>query len=90
MGASTNAAQAQYFYDDQTLRLTERKVSRSQGIGPLIDDTSYKYDDAGNMISQTSPLDHCTTEHAKGSRMPIRSSAAAWPSSSAPAAPGWA
>ncbi|MCU7728949.1 polymorphic toxin-type HINT domain-containing protein [Actinoplanes sp. KI2] len=51
MGASTNQAAEIFSYDDQTLRLTERTVSRTQAPGPLVDDTTYTYDAAGNPLS---------------------------------------
>ena len=50
-GPEANKAEAIYSYDDETLRLKSRQVYRSQGIGPLVDDTSYTYDDAGNPLS---------------------------------------
>ncbi|MFF5077405.1 RHS repeat-associated core domain-containing protein [Actinoplanes sp. NPDC000266] len=51
MGSSSNQAEAVYDYDPHTLRLTGRTVSRVQGIGPVVDETSYTYDDAGNPLS---------------------------------------
>jgi RHS repeat-associated protein len=51
MGASTNEAQVLYSYDEYTLRVSGRSVHRSQGIGPLVDDMKYTYDDSGNPIS---------------------------------------
>ncbi|MEU4239855.1 RHS repeat-associated core domain-containing protein [Actinoplanes sp. NPDC026619] len=51
MGASSNEVQALYSYDEYTLRQSGRAVYRSQGIGPLVDKTSYTYDDAGNPLS---------------------------------------
>ncbi|MFC9932300.1 polymorphic toxin-type HINT domain-containing protein [Streptomyces sp. NPDC127190] len=53
MGASTNPASATYSYDDQTRRMTERVVSRTQAPGPTVDDTKYTYDAAGNPTSTT-------------------------------------
>lgn len=52
-GASTNTATATYSYDDQTRRLTDVLISRSQAPGPQVDDTSYTYDPAGNPLSAT-------------------------------------
>lgn len=51
MGASTNPATITYDYDDQTLRLTERVVNRTQAPGPTVDDTKYTYDASGNPTS---------------------------------------
>ncbi|MEV6304032.1 polymorphic toxin-type HINT domain-containing protein [Actinoplanes sp. NPDC051861] len=51
LGDSTNEVQAIYAYDEHTLRLTGRSIHRSKGIGPLIDETRYTYDDAGNPLS---------------------------------------
>ncbi|MFJ3804587.1 RHS repeat-associated core domain-containing protein [Streptomyces sp. NPDC090088] len=51
MGASTNTATVTYDYDDQTLRLKERVVSRTQAPGPTVDDTNYTYDASGNPTS---------------------------------------
>ncbi|MEV6601325.1 polymorphic toxin-type HINT domain-containing protein [Actinoplanes sp. NPDC051346] len=53
MGASSNEAQVLYSYEEETLRLSKRQVYRSQGIGPLVDELSYSYDDAGNPLSVT-------------------------------------
>jgi RHS repeat-associated protein len=53
MGASSNEAQVLYSYDEYTLRLAGRSVHRSQGIGPLVDETKYTYDDSGNPLSVT-------------------------------------
>ncbi|QKW25051.1 type IV secretion protein Rhs [Streptomyces seoulensis] len=53
MGASTNQAVATYSYDDQTRRLTQRVVARTQAPGPTVDDTKYAYDDFGNPTSST-------------------------------------
>ncbi|WP_159046453.1 RHS repeat-associated core domain-containing protein [Streptomyces sp. MMG1121] len=54
MGASTNPAWATYNYDDQTRRLTDRLVERTQAPGPTVDDTKYDgYDDFGNPTSTT-------------------------------------
>jgi RHS repeat-associated protein len=52
-GASTNEAQVHYAYDEHTLRLSGRSVYRSQGIGPLVDEIAYDYDQAGNALSVT-------------------------------------
>lgn len=52
-GSSTNPATTTYDYDDQTLRLKERVISRTQAPGPTIDDTKYTYDAAGNPTSTT-------------------------------------
>ncbi|MFD0522226.1 hypothetical protein [Paractinoplanes durhamensis] len=51
VGASSNQAEVMYSYEDETLRLSERTISRSQGLGPVVDKTSYAYDDAGNPLS---------------------------------------
>ncbi|MEU4243625.1 polymorphic toxin-type HINT domain-containing protein [Actinoplanes sp. NPDC026619] len=51
MGDSTNEVQSLYTYDDYTLRLATRSIYRSHGIGPLIDQSSYAYDDSGNPLS---------------------------------------
>ncbi|GIE32982.1 type IV secretion protein Rhs [Actinoplanes italicus] len=51
MGASSNEAQVLYSYDEYTLRLSGRTVHRSQGIGPLVDEMKYSYDDSGNPLS---------------------------------------
>ncbi|ANP52026.1 RHS repeat-associated protein [Streptomyces griseochromogenes] len=53
LGASTNPAWATYSYDDQTRRLTDRLISRTQAPGPTVDDTKYTYDAAGNPTSTT-------------------------------------
>ncbi|MCF1512363.1 polymorphic toxin-type HINT domain-containing protein [Streptomyces glomeratus] len=53
LGASTNPAKITYNYDDQTLRLTERQIARTQAPGPTVDDTKYFYDAAGNPTSIT-------------------------------------
>ncbi|WP_377271639.1 RHS repeat-associated core domain-containing protein [Peterkaempfera sp. SMS 1(5)a] len=53
MGASTNPAWATYTYDDQTRRLKNRAISRTQAPGPNVDDTTYTYDAAGNPNSIT-------------------------------------
>ncbi|XVV15302.1 RHS repeat domain-containing protein [Actinoplanes sp. CA-131856] len=53
MGASSNEAQVLYSYDETTLRLSQRSVYRTEGIGPLIDRLTYAYDDAGNPLSIT-------------------------------------
>ncbi|GAA2913331.1 type IV secretion protein Rhs [Actinoplanes cyaneus] len=53
MGASTNQAEVIYAYDEYTLRLTGRTVSRAQAPGPVVDETAYTYDDAGNPLSVT-------------------------------------
>ncbi|MEU4240265.1 HYD1 signature containing ADP-ribosyltransferase family protein [Actinoplanes sp. NPDC026619] len=50
-GPTANQAEALYSYEDDTLRLKGRQVYRSQGVGPLIDDVAYQYDDAGNTLS---------------------------------------
>ncbi|WP_339132479.1 RHS repeat-associated core domain-containing protein [Streptomyces sp. f51] len=52
-GASTNPATTTYHYDDQTLRPTERIISRTQAPGPTVDDTTYTYDASGNPTSIT-------------------------------------
>nr|WP_168487229.1 RHS repeat-associated core domain-containing protein [Streptomyces sp. RLB1-33]QIY68220.1 hypothetical protein HEP84_01845 [Streptomyces sp. RLB1-33] len=52
-GALTNAATTTYYYDDQTLRLKERVIDRSQAPGPTVDDTKYAYDASGNPTSTT-------------------------------------
>jgi len=52
-GASTNPAWATYSYDDQTRRLTDRLVERTQAPGPAVDETKYSYDAAGNPTSVT-------------------------------------
>ncbi|WP_130511794.1 RHS repeat protein [Krasilnikovia cinnamomea] len=53
MGDSTNQAESIYSYDEYTLRRTDRTVSRARGIGPVVDQTSYTYDQAGNPLSVT-------------------------------------
>jgi RHS repeat-associated protein len=53
MGASTNQAEVTYAYDDQTLRLSGRTVSRARGIGPVVDEATYTYDKVGNPLSVT-------------------------------------
>jgi YD repeat-containing protein len=53
LGASTNPATITYAYDDQTRRLTDRLISRTQAPGPQVDDTSYTYDAAGNPLTTT-------------------------------------
>ncbi|MFE1886914.1 RHS repeat domain-containing protein, partial [Streptomyces diastatochromogenes] len=52
-GASTNPAWATYSYDDQTRRLTDRLIERTQAPGPAVDDTKYAYDASGNPTSTT-------------------------------------
>ncbi|SEE25912.1 polymorphic toxin-type HINT domain-containing protein [Streptomyces sp. Ag109_O5-10] len=52
-GASTNPATTTYDYDAQTLRLTDRVISRTQAPGPTVDDTKYAYDASGNPTSIT-------------------------------------
>ncbi|MER5528654.1 RHS repeat-associated core domain-containing protein [Streptomyces sp. NPDC002677] len=52
-GPSTNPAWATYSYDDQTRRVTDRLIERTQAPGPTVDDTSFGYDDAGNPTSVT-------------------------------------
>ncbi|MFD5798576.1 polymorphic toxin-type HINT domain-containing protein [Streptomyces diastatochromogenes] len=52
-GASTNPAWATYSYDDQTRRLTDRLIERTQAPGPAVDDTKYSYDASGNPTSTT-------------------------------------
>jgi RHS repeat-associated protein len=52
-GASTNPATTTYHYDDQTRRLTERAIDRTQAPGPTVDDTHYTYDASGNPTSTT-------------------------------------
>jgi RHS repeat-associated protein len=51
MGASTNEADVIYSYEDQTLRLKERRLTRAQAPGPEVDDTTYTYDDSDNPLS---------------------------------------
>ncbi|MFF5078389.1 RHS repeat domain-containing protein [Actinoplanes sp. NPDC000266] len=51
LGSSSNQAEILYSYDEYTLRRAGRQVSRVQGIGPLVDETNYSYDDAGNPLS---------------------------------------
>jgi hypothetical protein len=51
MGDSTNEVQSLYTYDEYTLRLSSRSIYRNHGIGPLIDQSSYTYDDSGNPLS---------------------------------------
>ncbi|XVV15800.1 polymorphic toxin-type HINT domain-containing protein [Actinoplanes sp. CA-131856] len=51
LGSSAHEAQVLYTYDDSTLRRTSRSVYRTEGIGPLVDETNYTYDDAGNPLS---------------------------------------
>ncbi|MFI1002672.1 polymorphic toxin-type HINT domain-containing protein [Streptomyces galbus] len=53
LGASTNPATVSYDYDDQTLRLQERRINRTQAPGPMVDDTTYRYDASGNPTSTT-------------------------------------
>ncbi|MGW1163416.1 RHS repeat domain-containing protein [Streptomyces sp. NPDC002519] len=53
LGASTNPARVTYHYDDQTLRLQEREIARTQAPGPTVDDTTYQYDVSGNPTSTT-------------------------------------
>jgi len=53
MGPETNKAEAIYGYEDETLRLSSRTVSRNQGIGPVVDQSSWTYDEAGNPVSLT-------------------------------------
>ncbi|MFF5076330.1 polymorphic toxin-type HINT domain-containing protein [Actinoplanes sp. NPDC000266] len=53
LGPSSNQAEVLYSYDEFTLRRIGRQVSRVQGIGPLVDETNYSYDDAGNPLSVT-------------------------------------
>ncbi|MCZ0986318.1 polymorphic toxin-type HINT domain-containing protein [Streptomyces diastatochromogenes] len=53
LGASTNPAWATYSYDDQTRRLTDRLIERTQAPGPAVDDTKYSYDASGNPTSTT-------------------------------------
>ena len=53
MGASNSTVNVVYSYDEQTLRMTGRTVSRQAAPGPLVDDTTYTYDDAGNPLSIT-------------------------------------
>ncbi|MGW1761022.1 RHS repeat domain-containing protein [Streptomyces mirabilis] len=52
-GAPTNPATTTYYYDDQTLRLKERVISRTQAPGPTVDDTKYATDASGNPTSIT-------------------------------------
>ncbi|MFE4623439.1 RHS repeat-associated core domain-containing protein [Streptomyces mirabilis] len=53
-GALNNpATTTTYHYDDQTRRLTERVIDRSQAPGPTVDDTKYVYDASGNPTSTT-------------------------------------
>ena len=51
MGDSTNEVQALFGYDAHTLQLASRSIHRTRGVGPLIDETTYTYDDAGNPLS---------------------------------------
>jgi len=51
LGPSTKQAEVVYDYDEQTLRRSGRTVSRAEGIGPVVDRTTYGYDDAGNPMS---------------------------------------
>ncbi|WP_250009045.1 polymorphic toxin-type HINT domain-containing protein [Actinoplanes sp. M2I2] len=53
LGPSTKQAEVVYDYDPQTLRRSGRTVSRAEGIGPVVDRTTYSYDDAGNPMSVT-------------------------------------
>ena len=53
LGPSTNPAYETYAYDDQTKRLTDSQISRTQAPGPLVDDTSYTYDASGNPLTST-------------------------------------
>ncbi|QHA07908.1 type IV secretion protein Rhs [Streptomyces broussonetiae] len=53
MGASTNPAWVTYSYDDQTRRLTDRLITRTQAPGPTVDETTYTYDAFGNPTSTT-------------------------------------
>lgn len=53
LGASTNPAYIVNTYDTQTLRLSDRQISRTQAPGPLVDDTQYTYDASGNPTSTT-------------------------------------
>ncbi|MFJ5016262.1 hypothetical protein [Streptomyces griseoluteus] len=46
-----------YDFDDQTLRLKERVISRTQAPGPTVDDTKYSYDAAGNPTSIRDAVD---------------------------------
>ncbi len=50
-GPTNNTASATYTYDDQTRRLTDTLISRTQAPGPAVDNTSYTYDAAGNLTS---------------------------------------
>ena len=52
-GPSTNPAWQTFTYDDQTRRLTDVLTTRTQAPGPVVDDTSYTYDAAGNPLSVT-------------------------------------
>ncbi|MEU4220832.1 RHS repeat-associated core domain-containing protein [Actinoplanes sp. NPDC026623] len=51
MGTSANPVEAIYAYDEETLRLSARTISRSKGLGPVVDHTTYRYDEAGNPLS---------------------------------------
>ncbi|MFJ8141202.1 polymorphic toxin-type HINT domain-containing protein [Streptomyces sp. NPDC096013] len=65
MGASTNSATATYTYDDQTLRLKERVIDRTQAPGPTVDDSKYFYDASGNpttTIDQQSETGNTVTD----------------------------
>ncbi|MCO8273674.1 polymorphic toxin-type HINT domain-containing protein [Actinoplanes sp. TRM 88003] len=53
LGPSTKQAEVMYEYDPYTLRRSGRTVSRAEGIGPVVDQTNYTYDDAGNPLSVT-------------------------------------
>ncbi|QMU74868.1 hypothetical protein GXW83_02855 [Streptacidiphilus sp. PB12-B1b] len=52
-GPSDNQAYADYTYDDQTRRLTNTLITRTQAPGPTVDSTNYTYDTAGNLTSDT-------------------------------------
>ena len=52
-GPTNNTATATYSYDDQTRHLTNTLISRTQAPGPAVDNTSYTYDAAGNLTSDT-------------------------------------
>jgi RHS repeat-associated protein len=51
LGPSTNPVTQTYTYDAETLRVTDVQTNRTQAPGPLVDDTAYTYDPAGNLTS---------------------------------------
>ncbi|WP_229070829.1 polymorphic toxin-type HINT domain-containing protein [Actinoplanes sp. DH11] len=52
-GDTTNQAETLYTYEEHTLRLSKQATHRYQAPGPLVDELSYTYDDAGNPLSVT-------------------------------------